>query len=158
MAQRFDCVAWALIPSLKCLEIVTSSKLDTLSTVRNKFLYPSSVTSWLIEKERSLSFWKSPWLLPWPFLLHYHHPKSKWAVRKAGLGHEGIASQVVQVLLLYSCMDVRVGLWRRLSAEQLMLLNCGVGEDSWESLGLQGDPTSSSWRRSALGFIWKEWC
>ena len=24
-----------------------------------------------------------------------------------------------------------------------MLLNCGVGEDSWESLGLQGDPTSS---------------
>ena len=31
----------------------------------------------------------------------------------------------------------------RLSAEQLMLLNCGVGEDfSEESLGLQGDPTS----------------
>ena len=36
-------------------------------------------------------------------------------------------------------MDVRVGPWRRLSAEELMLLNCGVGEDSWESLGLQGD-------------------
>ena len=34
-------------------------------------------------------------------------------------------------------MDVRVGLWRRLSPEELMLLNCGVGEDSWESLGLQ---------------------
>ena len=27
-----------------------------------------------------------------------------------------------------------------LSTEELMLLNCGVGEDSWESLGLQGDP------------------
>ena len=39
-------------------------------------------------------------------------------------------------------MHVRVGLWRRLSVEELMLLNCGVGEDSWESLGLQGDPTS----------------
>ena len=25
-----------------------------------------------------------------------------------------------------------------------MLLNCGVREDSWESLGLQGDPTSTS--------------
>jgi len=37
-------------------------------------------------------------------------------------------------------MDVRVGLWRNLSAKELMLLNCGV-EDSWESLGLQGDPT-----------------
>ena len=30
-------------------------------------------------------------------------------------------------------MNVRVGLWRRLSAEELMLLNCGVGEDSWDS-------------------------
>ena len=39
-------------------------------------------------------------------------------------------------------MDVRVGLERKLSAEELMFLNCGVGEDSWESLGLQGDPTS----------------
>ena len=36
---------------------------------------------------------------------------------------------------------MRVGLWRRLSAEGLMLLNRGVGEDSWESLGLQRDPT-----------------
>ena len=36
-------------------------------------------------------------------------------------------------------MDVRVGLWRKLSAEELMLLNCGVEEDTWESLGLQGD-------------------
>ena len=39
-----------------------------------------------------------------------------------------------------------------------MLLNCGVGEDSWESLGLQGDPTSPFWRRSALGFLWRERC
>ena len=34
-------------------------------------------------------------------------------------------------------MDVRVGLWRKLSTKKLMLLNCGVGEDSWESLRLQ---------------------
>ena len=48
---------------------------------------------------------------------------------------------------------MRVGLWRRLSAEELMLLNCGVGEDSWESPGLQRDPNSPFWRRSTLGFI-----
>ena len=35
-------------------------------------------------------------------------------------------------------MDVRVELWRKLSAEELILLNCGVGGDSWESHGLQG--------------------
>ena len=31
-------------------------------------------------------------------------------------------------------MDVRVGLYTKLSAEELMLLNCGIGEDSRESL------------------------
>ena len=30
------------------------------------------------------------------------------------------------------------------STEEFILLNCGVGEDSLESLGLQGDPTSPS--------------
>ena len=46
-----------------------------------------------------------------------------------------------------------VFLWRKLSTKELMLLNCGVGGDSWESLGLQGDPTSQSW-----GVHWKDWC
>ena len=36
------------------------------------------------------------------------------------------------------------GLYRKLSNEELMLLNCDVEEDSWESFGLQGDPTSPS--------------
>ena len=34
---------------------------------------------------------------------------------------------------------MRVGPKRKLSGEELMLLNCGVGEDSLGSLGLQGD-------------------
>ena len=67
-----------------------------------------------------------------------------------------IGKEYIKAVL--SCMDVRVGLWRKLSAEELMLLKCGVGEDSWEPLGLQGDPTSPFWKRSALGFLWKEWC
>ena len=53
---------------------------------------------------------------------------------------------------------MRVGRWRKLSVEELMLLNCGIGGDSWESLGLQEDPTSPSWRRSVLGVQWKDWC
>ena len=55
-------------------------------------------------------------------------------------------------------MDLRVGLWRKLSAKELTLLKCGVGEDSWESLGLQGDPTSPSYRKSVLNIHWKDWC
>ena len=44
-------------------------------------------------------------------------------------------------------MDVRV------SAEELMFLNCGVGEDSWESLGLQGDPPVHPKRNQSWIFI-----
>ena len=47
---------------------------------------------------------------------------------------------------------------RKLSAEELMLLNCGVGEDSWESFGLQGDQTGPSWRKSVLNIHWKDCC
>ena len=39
-----------------------------------------------------------------------------------------------------------------------MLLNYAIGEDSWELLGLQGDPTSPSWRKSVLNIHWKDWC
>ena len=42
--------------------------------------------------------------------------------------------------------------------QKYLKLLCGVGENSWESLGLQGDPTSPSWRRSVLGVHWKDWC
>ena len=55
-------------------------------------------------------------------------------------------------------MDVRVGLNRKLSVEELRFLNYGVAGDSWEPLELQGDPTSPSWRRSVLGVHWKDWC
>ena len=39
-----------------------------------------------------------------------------------------------------------------------MLLNCGVGEDSWESFGLQRDPTNQSGRKPVLTIHWKDWC
>ena len=51
---------------------------------------------------------------------------------------------VKAMVFQWSCTDARVRLWRKLSAEELMLLNCVVGGDSWEPLGLQGDPTSPS--------------
>ena len=49
----------------------------------------------------------------------------------------------------YGFSSSHVWMWEldckeKLSAEELMLLNCGVGEDSWESFGLQEDSTSLS--------------
>ena len=45
-----------------------------------------------------------------------------------------------------------------MSTDKLMPSNCGVREDSWESLGLQGDQTSQSWRKPVLSVHWKDWC
>ena len=50
-----------------------------------------------------------------------------------------LVKAMVFPVVVYGCES-----WteRELSAEELMLLNYGVGEDSLESLGLQGDQTS----------------
>ena len=39
-----------------------------------------------------------------------------------------------------------------------MLSDCGPGEDSWESLGLQGDETCQFSRKSVLNVHWKDRC
>ena len=54
-------------------------------------------------------------------------------------------------------MEVRVGLQRKLITEELMFLNCGAGEYSWEFLGLQGDQSSQS-SRKYLNSHRKDWC
>ena len=57
-------------------------------------------------------------------------------------------------MVMYGCESWTI----KLSTKELMLLNCGVGEDSWESLGLQVDPSSPSYRIPVLGVHWNYWC
>ena len=47
---------------------------------------------------------------------------------------------------------------KKAECHSLILLNCCVGGDSWESPGLQGDPTSPSLRKSVLNIHWEDWC
>ena len=60
--------------------------------------------------------------------------------------------------MVFSVVMDRGETWtiKRLSAEELMLLNGGAGEDSCKSLGLQGDPISKSERKSILVIHWKD--
>ena len=44
-------------------------------------------------------------------------------------------------LVVYRCEHWTI---KETSTEELMLLNCGAGEDSRESFGLQGDHTGQS--------------
>ena len=50
-----------------------------------------------------------------------------------------------------------VWMWEVEYKESWALLNCSV-EDSWESLGLQGDPSGPSYRKTVLNTQWKDWC
>ena len=52
-----------------------------------------------------------------------------------------LVKAIIFPVVMYGCKSWT---WRKLSSEELMLLNCGVGQDSWESFGQQGDPTSPS--------------
>ena len=50
-----------------------------------------------------------------------------------------LVKAVVFPVAMYGCESWTI---RKLSAEELMFLDCGVGEDSCKSLGLQGDQTN----------------
>ena len=64
-----------------------------------------------------------------------------------------LVKAMVFPVVMYGCESSTI---RKLSTEELKLLNCGVGEDSWESLALQGDKTRQSSRKSDLNIHWKD--
>ena len=60
----------------------------------------------------------------------------------------------------FSSINLGCKSWTIKKAEcwRIDALNHGVREDSWESLGLQEDPTSPSYRKSVLSVHCKDWC
>ena len=65
-------------------------------------------------------------LAPWK--KSYDKPRRRIKKQKHYFSNKGPSSQSYG-FSSSQCMDVRVGLYRKLSAEKLMLLNCGAGED-----------------------------
>ena len=52
-----------------------------------------------------------------------------------------LVKAMVFPIVMYGCESWTI---KKAEAEELMLLNCGAWKNSWESPGLQGDPTSPS--------------
>ena len=63
-----------------------------------------------------------------------------------------LVKAVVFPVVMYGCES-----WTIKKAERQRIDAFNVGEDSWESLGLQGDPTSPSERKSVPNIHWKDW-
>ena len=82
------------------------------------------------------------WLQPWnsmmltPWKKSYDQARQHIQKQRHYFANKGLSSQG------YCFSSSHVWMWEwtiKLSAKELMILNCGIGEDSWESLGLQGD-------------------
>ena len=78
--------------------------------------------------EKTLTSWKKSYDQP------RQHKKSRDTTLLTKV-HLVKAMVFLVVMYRYESWTVKKG------TKKLMHLNCGVGEDSWESLGLQGDPT-----------------
>ena len=68
-----------------------------------------------------------------------------------------LVKAMVFPVVMYGCESwtIKKAECQRVDAFELW---CWRREDSWESLGLRGDPPSPSWRRSVLSVHWKDWC
>ena len=66
-----------------------------------------------------------------------------------------LVKALVFPVVMYVCES-----WTIKKAEHQIIdpFECGVEENSWESLWLQGDQTSQSWRKSVLNIHCKDWC
>ena len=69
-------------------------------------------------------------LAPWK--KSYDQPRQHIKKQRQYFANKGLSSQSYgfSSMVFQSCMDVRLGLSTKLNAEELMLLNYGVGEDS----------------------------
>ena len=60
--------------------------------------------------------------------------------------------------MVFPVVMYRYESWTIKKVECQRILNCGVGKDPRESLGLHGDQTSQSSWKSTLDIHWKDWC
>ena len=55
-----------------------------------------------------------------------------------------LVKAMVFPVVMYGCEKKEIWTVKKAEHRRLMLLNCGVGEDSLESFGQQGEPTNPS--------------
>ena len=79
-----------------------------------------------------------------PFLKkHYDQPRQHIKKQRHYFATKGPSSQsyIFFTVVMYGCESWTL---KKVEHQRSMLLNCAVGEDSWKSLGLQGEPTIPS--------------
>ena len=112
---------------------ITSRQIDgeTVDTVADFIFWGSKITA---DGDRSHDI---KMLAPWK--KSYDQPQQHIKQQRHDFANKGPSSQN------YGFSSSHVWVWeRKMSAEELMILNSDFAEDSRESLGLQGNPTGQS--------------
>ena len=91
--------------------------------------------------------------------LHVHLEETQWVLLKSRDITLPTKVHLVKAVVFPVVMN-RCESWTIKKAEHQRtdFFKCGVGENFWEFLGLQGDQTSQSWRKSTRNIHWKDWC
>ena len=99
----------------------------------------------------------------WPFKRHLVLGRKAMTNLDSALKSKDITLltkfQMVKTLLfpifMYGCESWII---KKAECQKIDAFELWCWKDSWESLGLQGDPTSPFCRRSVLNIHWKDWC
>ena len=76
-------------------------------------------------------------LAPWK--KSYDQPRQRIKKQRHCFDNKDRSNQTMGFqVVMYGCESWTI---KKAEHQRIDVLNCGVGEDSWESLGLQGDPT-----------------
>ena len=129
---------------------ITSWQVDgeTVATVRDFIFSASKITAdchFSHEMKRCLLLWRKAMT----------HLDSTLKSRDIALSTKFcIVKAMYFLVVMYGCKS-----WTIKKAEcQRIELNYGVGENSWESLGLQEDQAIQPWRKSIMNIHWNNWC
>ena len=138
-------------------QLITQSSSLKLNIQKTKIMASGPITSWQIDGETmeqwETLFWRAAKSLQtvsaaMKLKVACSFEEKLWLTLDSILKSRDITllikihlvKAMVFPVVMYGCESWTI----KLSAEELMPLHCVVGEDSWESLGLQGDPTSPS--------------
>ena len=99
-----------------------------------------TVTDYFLGLQKHCQWWLQPWnwMTRSPWKESYDKPRQHTKKQRHYFAYKGPSSPG------YSFSSSCVWMWELDNKKGWVSLNCGAGEDSWESLGLQGDQTSQS--------------
>ena len=87
---------------------------------------------------------------------NYDQPKQHIKKQRHCFADKGRSSQRYSFpVVMYRCEIQTI---KKAEHQRTDAFNCGAEEDSWESLGQQGNQTNQSSRKSTLKIHWKDWC